>query len=172
MKAGVISAETAGVYRIFEGFSGNTVRVNFLPGKINHFSMAELSEEMTASFNAVKVFPFATASSDGEPNVAPMGAVFLMDPGTIWIGDQFMKTTIRNIRENPRASLYVWGPGVKGCFKIKGGVKVLTFGPDYEKMKAMVKEKKPDLHCRSLLVLKVTDVYDCLPGPEAGKKII
>jgi predicted pyridoxine 5'-phosphate oxidase superfamily flavin-nucleotide-binding protein len=134
--------------------------------------MVELTKEMTDSFGVVKYFPLATASSDGEPNVAPMGAVFLIDPGTIWIGDQFMKTTIRNIRENPRASLYAWGPGIKGCFKIKGDVTVLTSGPDYEKMKEMVKEKNPNLHCRSLLVLKVTDVYDCLPGPEAGKKII
>lgn len=134
--------------------------------------MAELTKEMTASFDAVKQFPLATASRDGEPNVAPMGAVFLIDPGTIWIGNQFMKTTIRNVMENPRASLYIWGPGVKGCFKIKGDVTVLASGPDYEKMKEMVREKKPDLHCRSLLVLKVTDVYDCLPGPESGKKIV
>jgi predicted pyridoxine 5'-phosphate oxidase superfamily flavin-nucleotide-binding protein len=134
--------------------------------------MVELTKEMKASFEDVKYFPLATASSDGEPNVAPMGAVFLVDPGTIWIGDQFMKTTMRNVMENPRASLYVWGPGVRGCFKIKGDVTVLTSGADYEKMKEMVKEKNPNLHCRSLLVLKVTDVYDCLPGPEAGKKFL
>jgi len=34
-----------------------------------------------------------------------MGAVYPQDPETIWIGNQFMKTTIRNVLENPRACL-------------------------------------------------------------------
>ena len=73
--------------------------------------MARLTEDMIEAFESVKNFPLATASKDGDPNVAPMGAVFLMDPETIWIGNQYMKTTIRNVEENPRASFYVWRPG-------------------------------------------------------------
>jgi len=134
--------------------------------------MPQLTEEMIQSFRAMKFFPLATASRDGEPNVVPMGAVFLMDPETIWIGDQFMKTTIQNVKENPRASLYVWGPDVKGCYKIKATVTVKTSGQEYETMKMKVKEKKPTLNCRSLLILKITGVYECLPGQDAGKILI
>jgi len=134
--------------------------------------MARLTDEMIEAFKYVKNFPLATASKDGDPNVAPMGAVFLIDPETIWIGNQFMKTTIKNVEENPRAALYVWGPGVKGCYKIKGDVSVESSGEDYEKMKDMVQKVKPHLHCKSLLVMKITGAYDCKPGPDAGKQLV
>ncbi len=134
--------------------------------------MAALTPEMIEAFKAAKNFPLATASKDGEPNVIPVGSVFLMDPETIWIGNQFMKATVKNLQENPRASLYVWGPEVKGCLKIKANVNVVTSGEDYERMKGMVKARRADLECKALLVLKVTEVYNCKSGPDAGKRLV
>ena len=134
--------------------------------------MAKLTPEMEELLKTTKYFPLATASKDGEPNVVPVGSVFLMDAETIWIGNQFMDTTLKNLKENPRACLYVWTQGVKGCLKIKADVQVVESGPDYEKMKGMVSAKKAELKCRSLLALKVTDVFDCASGPNAGKRMI
>jgi len=124
------------------------------------------------AFKSSRIFPLATASRNGEPNVAPMGAVYPRDAETIWIGNQFMKTTIRNVLENPRACMYVWGPGITGCYKIKGDVQVRTEGTDYETMRNEVAKAKPGLHCRSLLVLKITEVYECMPGEHAGERLI
>ncbi|NYT07956.1 MAG: pyridoxamine 5'-phosphate oxidase family protein [Methanomicrobiales archaeon] len=45
----------------------------------------------------------APVSKDGEPNVAPMGAVFARDAETSGIGNHFMRATIQNVLENPRA---------------------------------------------------------------------
>jgi hypothetical protein len=134
--------------------------------------MAQMTAEMMTAFKSGRIFPLATASRDGEPNVAPMGAVCPCDPETIWIGNQFMKTTIRNVLENPRACLYVWGPDITGCYKIKGDVRVRTEGTDYETMRNEVKKAKPGLHCRSLLVLKITEIYECMPGENAGERLI
>jgi predicted pyridoxine 5'-phosphate oxidase superfamily flavin-nucleotide-binding protein len=134
--------------------------------------MVQMTPEIMDAFRAGRIFPLATASKDGEPNVAPMGAVFPRDAETIWIGNQFMKTTLQNVLENPRACLYVWGPGITGCYKIKGDVEVRTEGSDYETMRNEVKAVKPELHCRSLLVMKVTGVYDCMPGDHAGDRLI
>jgi hypothetical protein len=127
---------------------------------------------MMAAFQANRIFPLATASREGEPNVAPMGAVFPRDPETIWIGNQFMKTTLRNVLENPRACLYLWGPGITGCYKIKGDISVRTEGADYETMRAEVNRVKPGLHCKSLLVMRITAVFDCMPGKHAGDRLI
>ena len=55
--------------------------------------VVKLTPEMMEAFRAGRIFPLATASKDGEPNVSPMGAVYLRDAETIWIGDQFMKNT-------------------------------------------------------------------------------
>jgi len=134
--------------------------------------MVELTPEMMDTIKSTKYFALATASPGGEPNVVPVGAVFLMGPRTIWIGDQFMKVTMENLRQNPRAALNVWTPGVKGCLKVKADVAILASGPDYEKMKGMVSAKRADLHCRSLLVLSITEVYDCQSGKEAGKRLL
>jgi len=134
--------------------------------------MATMNPEMMTAFMSGKIFPLATASKEGEPNVAPMGAVYPRDPETIWIGNQFMKETIKNILENPRACLYVWGPGITGCYKVKGDIEVKTRGKDYETMKKEVAKAKSGLFCRSLLVMKVTEVYDCMPGEHAGDRLI
>ena len=91
-------------------------------------SMTALTEEMKAAFATIKAFPVATASKDGWPNVVPIGFVELVDDETIWIADNFMKKTLANVQENPKVSIYVWGPETKGCFQIKGDVELKTRG--------------------------------------------
>jgi predicted pyridoxine 5'-phosphate oxidase superfamily flavin-nucleotide-binding protein len=104
--------------------------------------------------------------------VVPVGSVFVMDPETIWIGNQFMRATAQNLQENSRACLYVWGPDTKGCLKIKGEVTVVDSGDDYERMKDMVKARRADLVCKALLVFKVTAVHNCKSGADAGQKLV
>jgi predicted pyridoxine 5'-phosphate oxidase superfamily flavin-nucleotide-binding protein len=53
-------------------------------------------------------------------------------------------------------------------FPVIGTVQVRTSGPDYEKMKTMVHEKKPVLPAKSLVVMKITKAFSCAPGQEAG----
>lgn len=134
--------------------------------------MVSLTPDMMELIRSTRYFPLATASADGDPNVVPVGSVFLIDPETIWIGNQFMNATIKNVKENPRASIYVWTQGVKGCLKIKADVTVAEEGEDYEKMKGMVSAKRAELKCRSLLVLKITEVFECTSGKDAGKKLL
>jgi uncharacterized protein len=134
--------------------------------------MVELTTEMMEIVKATKTFPLATASKDCDPNVIPVGSVFLMDPETIWIGNQFMKQTIENLQENPKACLYAWGPDTKGCLKLKGNVVVHTSGPDFDKMKDMVKARRADLICKAMLEFKITEVYNCKSGPGAGSVLL
>jgi predicted pyridoxine 5'-phosphate oxidase superfamily flavin-nucleotide-binding protein len=46
--------------------------------------MVKLAEEVKTAFSKVKIFPVATASKDGIPNVVPMGFCRLVDDETIW----------------------------------------------------------------------------------------
>jgi predicted pyridoxine 5'-phosphate oxidase superfamily flavin-nucleotide-binding protein len=134
--------------------------------------MPALTPEMIEAFNALKVFPLATASQDGIPNVVPMASVFLIDPETIWIGDNFMHKSLKNVLENPRAALYVYGPGAKGCYQIKADVTVKTSGAEHARMAEMIHEKKPNLSAKSLLILKITSVFECMPGADAGRQLV
>lgn len=134
--------------------------------------MVALSAEMKELFSKVKLFPVATASKKGVPNVAPIAFVVLVKDDTLWLADNFMNKTLANVKENPHAAIYLYDSEVKRCCQVKGSIEVKTSGADYEKMKKMVQEKKPGLPAKSLLVMKIMEVFECMPGPAAGKKIL
>ncbi len=136
--------------------------------------MVKLTDEMKADFAKMKIFPFATASKGGEPNVIPIGMCKLQEDGeTIWITDNYFSKTRKNLGENPRGAIYVWGPEIEGCYQIKGDIEIKTEGEDYEKMHKMVKSIGDRFPAKALAVLKITEVYECKsskPGP--GKKLL
>jgi predicted pyridoxine 5'-phosphate oxidase superfamily flavin-nucleotide-binding protein len=134
--------------------------------------MTVLTAEIKETFSKVKVFPVATASKSGAPNVSLIAFVILVADDTIWLADNFMKKTLANVKENPHMAISVWDAESKKCFQIKGIVEVKTSGSDYEKMKKMVHDKKPELPAKSLLVMKITEVFSCVPGPTAGNKVL
>jgi uncharacterized protein len=135
-------------------------------------TMVKLTADMKEAFAKMKVFPIATASKEGAPNVAPLAMVELHDDETIWITDNFMNKSMTNLRTNPKVALYIWGPEIKGCFQIKGVAAIKNSGPEYEEMKANINRKRPELPARSLVIVKITEVYECKPGPTAGAKLI
>lgn len=137
--------------------------------------MVKLTAEMKEDFAKMRIFPFATASKGGEPNVIPIGMCDLQEDGeTIWIADNYFNKTRNNLDENPRGAIYVWGPEIKGCYQIKGDIEIKTEGEDYEKMYKMVKSKGDRFPGKALAVLKITDVYECKPGAgtEPGQKLL
>ncbi|MDD1679752.1 MAG: pyridoxamine 5'-phosphate oxidase family protein [Methanomicrobiales archaeon] len=134
--------------------------------------MVKLNDEMKSVFAKIKIFPVATASKDGIPNVTPIAFVQLVADDTIWIGDNYMVKTLANVRENPHIAIYVYDPDVKRCFQIKGRVEAQTSGPDFEKMKGIIKAKNEKYPAKTLLVVKITHVFECTPGATAGKKIL
>jgi predicted pyridoxine 5'-phosphate oxidase superfamily flavin-nucleotide-binding protein len=134
--------------------------------------MVRLTADMKEAFSKMKVFPVATATKDGAPNVVPLAMVRLVDDETIWITDNFMNKSMSNMRVNPKVAIYIWGPEIKGCFQIKGVTSIRNSGPEYEEMKADINRKRPELPARSLVIVKITEVFECKPGPTAGAKII
>jgi predicted pyridoxine 5'-phosphate oxidase superfamily flavin-nucleotide-binding protein len=135
-------------------------------------TMVKLTAEMKEAFSKMKIFPVATASKDGTPNVIPLGIVELVDEETIWITDNFMNKTLSNLRVNPKIAIYIWGPEIKGCFQIKGVTSIKNSGKEYDEMKAKINVKNPALPARSLVIVKITEVFECKPGPTAGARIL
>jgi len=128
--------------------------------------------EIKEVFSQQKVFAVATASKKGIPNVAPVAMVQLIPDDTIWIGDNYMVKTLSNVKENPHLALYAWDPEKRRCFQIKGTVTVKTSGAEYEKIKARIKEKGPHYPAKGILIVSITEVYECTPGSAAGEKIL
>jgi len=133
--------------------------------------MVVIPPEIKELFASVKTFPLATASSGGIPNVAPMGAVHLQD-NKVWIMNNFMNKTAANLRENPQAAIYVHNPETKKCVQIKGTVTIHASGPEYDALKAVLDAKLPGLPAKELMIMEVTEIFECMPGPKAGQKIL
>lgn len=53
-------------------------------------TMVKLTPDMKEAFGKMKVFPVATASKDGTPNVIPLGIAELVSDDTVWFVDNFM----------------------------------------------------------------------------------
>ncbi len=134
--------------------------------------MVKLTAEMKEAFGKMKVFPVATATKEGTPNVIPLGIAWLMSDDTVWFVDNFMNKTLSNLRVNPRIAFYLWGPEIKGCYQIKGVADIKAGGKEYDEMKAKINEKNPALPARSLVIVKITEIFECKPGPTAGAKIL
>ena len=134
--------------------------------------MVKLTADMKEAFSKMKVFPLATASKDGTPNVIPVGIAELVDDETIWFVDNFMNKTLSNFRTNPKVAFYLWGPEIKGCFQCKGVVSVRMSGKEFDAMKAKLNIKNPALPARSLVIVKITEVFECKPGPTAGSRLL
>ncbi len=130
-----------------------------------------MSKEVQEAMEKQKIFPLATASKDGVPNVVPIGLIFEGKDGNIWVVDNYMDKTLSNVRENPKASFYIWEQGFKQSYQVKCSVIVEDSGDDYQKAVEFAHKKKETFPAKTLLKLIVEDVYYVTPGENAGKKL-
>ena len=139
--------------------------------------MVKLTPEMKEDIKKVRVLPLATSSKDGTPNVIPIGIAEIDDSDEkddyIHVMNNFFLKTIANLKENPKAALYIWSPETVGCIQIKGTVvDIAGKGTIYDDMTTRVASVKPGLPMKEIIRIKVTDVFNCKSGKEAGQKLI
>jgi len=133
--------------------------------------MAKLTSDMKQAFNYTRLFPLATSTSSGIPNVVPVKFVFVESNDELWIVDNFMSKTINNMRKNPQAALYVYASDINICCQIKGNISIQTSGDKYDRMRKNVHKLFPDSPAKSLVVMNITDIYQCMPGINPGERI-
>jgi predicted pyridoxine 5'-phosphate oxidase superfamily flavin-nucleotide-binding protein len=131
----------------------------------------KLTADVKEAMSKNKIFALATASKDGVPNVVPIGMLMLKDDENIWAIDNYMDKTLANVKENPQASFYVWVPELPNSFQVKCDVTVEDSGPDYEEAVKFAHSIKEIYPAKTLLKLKVREVFYTTPGANAGKKV-
>ncbi|WNY26710.1 pyridoxamine 5'-phosphate oxidase family protein [Methanolapillus ohkumae] len=139
--------------------------------------MVKLTNEMKENIKKVRVLPLATASKNGIPNVIPIGIAEINDKDEkddyIHVMNNFFLKTISNMKENPHVAIYVWSPETTGCFQMKGEVVEITDkGEVYSGMTGRVSAMKPGLPMKQIVRIKITEVFNCTSGKEAGQKIV
>ena len=135
--------------------------------------MAKMNQRIKEIFEKQEAIVLATATKDGIPNVVPVTAKKIIDDETILISDQFFNKTLNNMRANPRVAITIWDK-LEG-YQIKGTVTIETTGQRFEETAKWIEEMGKSLNLplksKGAVTLKVTEIYNVSPGPEAGQKI-
>jgi hypothetical protein len=97
----------------------------------------------------------------------------IIDDETILISDQFFNKTLKNLKENPQVAITIWDKLEN--YQFKGTVTIETSGKRFEETAKWIDEmaKKLNLPIKSkgAVILKLTEIYNVSPGPQAGAKI-
>jgi len=133
--------------------------------------MVKMPPEVKETLEKQKPIPIATASKSGVPNVVFVGLMKIVDDETLMFADNFFYKTAQNLAENPKISILCYSSETKKSFQIKGDVVVSKEGPDFEKMRAWVHGINNKLPAKSCVMVKITEIYNAMWGPAAGKKI-
>ncbi|MCF8012057.1 MAG: pyridoxamine 5'-phosphate oxidase family protein [Clostridiales bacterium] len=135
--------------------------------------MPKLVDSVKEVFNKNGIYAVATASASGLPNVVPIhfAKIYEEEEDTILLADNFMDKSYKNIEENPWIAISVWDTGKKLAYQIKGQASIVKSGKAFDDALAWVQKVKPDLKPKSAVLLKVTNVYNCQPGPDLGKEL-
>ena len=135
--------------------------------------MAKMNQRVREIFEKQESVVLATATKNGVPNVVPVSAKKIIDDETILISDQFFNKTIKNLHANPQVAITTWDKS-EG-YQLKGTVTVETSGVRFEEtaqwIDAMGKKLNFPLKSKGAIIIKLTEIYNVSPGPQAGTKI-
>jgi uncharacterized protein len=70
-----------------------------------------ITQEMIPAMQGVVPSSLATCSASGVPNVAVISQAYYVNETHVALSFQFFNKTIKNVRENPHASLQIIHPG-------------------------------------------------------------
>lgn len=74
--------------------------------------------ELSACFEGVVPAAIGTADAEGSPNVTYLSKMHLVDDDHVALSNQFFSKTVRNLAENPRASVLVIDPRTFDYYKL------------------------------------------------------
>ena len=111
--------------------------------------------------------------SHGEPNVVPVGFKDVTPDGKLIVGDVFLDTTLKNIRENDgKIAVSVYDVQTLQGYQIKGVAEYITSGAIVDGIKAMVEKLfHGKISAKGALVITPNQVIVTTPGPD-NKKIL
>ena len=133
--------------------------------------MGKLSTALKEAIVKAELYPLATASISGLPNVIPIKLVFIENDNELWLVDNFMTKTLQNLQQNPFAALNILIPDDKISYQIKGQTRIETEGEKYNSMRESVLKANPEHPAKSLGIMHITEIFDCWPGSTIGNRL-
>lgn len=130
-----------------------------------------MPNKVKALFEKTILVAFGTADNDGNPNTIPIFWKKIIDEDRIILIDNFMRATKENILKNNKVCVSFWDPQTEEAYKLKGVATYYKEGTIYELGKKFIQSKKPEHIPRGVVEIKVNEIFDICPGPNAGVTI-
>lgn len=111
--------------------------------------------------------------SNNEPNVVPVAFKDITDDGKLVVGDVFMETTLKNIRENDgKIAISAYNAQNLRGYQIKGTAEYVTEGTVVDTFKAMVEKMfNGAATAKGALIITPERVIVTTPGAENKKEL-
>jgi len=116
--------------------------------------------EISNCFEGIIPATIATASVDGTPNVTQLSRVFMVDDDHVALSNQFFSKTMRNLAENPRASVVVIDPLEGGSYRLTLDYERREMrGPVFDRLHREVEAIAAVTGMTGVFKLKSADIY-------------
>ncbi|MDT3843228.1 MAG: pyridoxamine 5'-phosphate oxidase family protein [Bacillota bacterium] len=110
--------------------------------------------------------------SEKDPNVIPVAFKDVTEDGKLVVGDVFLETTIKNVKENGRIAVSVYDAKSLQGYQIKGSAEYITEGTIVNTFKAMVEKMfNGAATAKGALVIIPERVIVTTPGADNKKEL-
>lgn len=111
--------------------------------------------------------------SNGEPNVVPVAFKDIDEGGRLLVGDVFLDTTLKNIKENNgRIAISAYDPESLEGYQIKGNAEYFTSGAVVDNFKQAVEKKfNGAATAKGALIIIPEKIIVSTPGAD-NKKVL
>lgn len=117
--------------------------------------MGILTDDMKRVVREQKLGFIATVCPDGTPNLSPKGTMEVWDDDQLMFVDIRSPGTVANLRQNPAIEINLVDQLVRRGYRFKGTARVLTDGPEYERVATERRERGAANPMRALVLMKV-----------------
>lgn len=131
--------------------------------------MAFLNDDVKKVLENAEIWVLATADKNGIPNAVPINFVQVLNDKQVMLVDILMKKTLANLEVNPNVAITAWHE--HDGYQIKGKATLETSGANFDSGLAQVKQEKPFLDPKGVLIVDITEIYLTTPGPDNGKQL-
>jgi len=122
--------------------------------------MASLPDEIKPAMQGVIPSHVVTCSADGTPNASAISQVYYVDPLHVALSHQFFNKTIRNVRENPRALVWVISPETFDTWDLELEFdRAETTGPVFEALDMQIEAIASMVGMKGIFKLRSADIY-------------
>jgi len=122
--------------------------------------MALLPEEIKPAMQGVIPSHVVTCARDGTPNATAISQVYYVDADHVALSHQFFNKTVRNVRENPRAVVWLISPVTFDSWDLEVEFERSEIsGPVFETMDMQIEAIASMVGMKGIFKLRAADIY-------------